>query len=186
MNVLRRMAALFCVLGLSQEVSASTRGTLFKYIDSDGDPVLSTEPKFRYPPSMVRARYRKVIREAASQTKLDAFLIEAVISIESNWNVQAVSNKGALGLMQLMPDTARIWGVSNAFDPTENIFGGARYLRHLLNLFDNKLSFALAAYHAGENRVIRHGGIPVIPATKKYVELVLREYQLLRPQIRVD
>src|SRR5687767_11463709 len=99
MGAFGRLTAFFCLIGLWQEAEASGRTTLFKYIDADGDPILSTQPEFLTPRELVRSRYRKVIREAAHKTKLDARLIEAVISIESNWNVQAVSPKGALGLM---------------------------------------------------------------------------------------
>ncbi|MDZ4678388.1 MAG: lytic transglycosylase domain-containing protein [Oligoflexia bacterium] len=183
MNVCFLLSAFFCISVFSLDAISSSRSTLFKYIDADGNPILATHPELRFPPDIVRARFKKIIREAAMQSKIDASLIEAVIAIESNWHVNAVSSKGALGLMQLMPETARIWGVRNAFNPTENISGGARYLRHLLNLFDNKISFALAAYHAGENRVIRQGGIPLIPSTQKYVELVMREYKILRPEL---
>jgi hypothetical protein len=94
---------------------------------------------------------------ASSDTGVDAKLLHAVISVESGYNQGAVSPKGATGLMQLLPSTARRYGTVNLLDPADNIRAGARYLRDLLAMFDNNIELALAAYNAGENAVIRHG-----------------------------
>jgi soluble lytic murein transglycosylase-like protein len=104
--------------------------------------------------------------------------LHAVIRAESAYDPFAVSHKGAVGLMQLMPDTARRYGVSNLTDPVANLQGGSRYLRDLLRLFKQNLRLALAAYNAGENAVIRHGHkIPPYQETRLYVEKALRYYR---------
>jgi soluble lytic murein transglycosylase-like protein len=104
---------------------------------------------------------------------VDPALIKAVIKAESNFNHRAVSKKGARGLMQLMPATASSLHVQDSFHPESNIEGGVRYLRYLLNYFSGNLHLALAAYNAGENAVIRYGGIPPYPETQIYVRRVL-------------
>ena len=106
---------------------------------------------------------------------LDPALIRAVIRAESNWSPRAVSRAGAMGLMQLMPGTARLMGVRNAFDPEENIRGGVAYLRAQLDRF-GRLDYALAAYNAGPEAVEKHGGIPPFRETRDYVRRILRWY----------
>ena len=103
-----------------------------------------------------------------------AELLEAVIAAESSGNPRAVSRKGALGLMQLMPDTARVVGVSDPLDPQQNIKGGARYLRRMLDRFGD-LRQALAAYNAGPTTVERHGGVPPISETEAYVDRIISD-----------
>jgi len=120
-------------------------------------------------------RYAPLVEAAARTYQVDASLLHAVISTESGYNPAAVSNKGAVGLMQLMPETARRYGVENSFDPEQNIRGGTKYLSYLLQLFDNNLELAVAAYNAGENSVIRHGyTIPPYRETLGYVPSVLK------------
>ncbi|MDP4028701.1 MAG: lytic transglycosylase domain-containing protein [Gallionella sp.] len=120
-------------------------------------------------------RYAPLVAEAAQTYRIDAALLHAVISAESGYNPVAVSRKGAAGLMQLMPETARRYGVENSFDPAQNIRGGAQYLGYLLQLFGNNTELALAAYNAGENAVIRHGySIPPYRETLGYVPKVLK------------
>lgn len=120
------------------------------------------------------ARYSPVIEIAARNNGLDPALLHAVIRAESGYNPRALSIKGATGLMQLIPDTARRYGVSNIYDPTENIHGGARYLKDLLAMFNNDMELALAGYNAGENAVIRAGRrIPNYPETMAYVPKVI-------------
>lgn len=120
------------------------------------------------------------INHAAQLHRLDPMLIKAVIKTESNFNPHAISSKGALGLMQLMPGTARDLKVSNPFDVRQNIFGGAKYLRQMLDLFDGDVELCLAAYNAGPNRVAPAGIIPNIPETQAYVTRVLRHYRAYR------
>jgi soluble lytic murein transglycosylase len=117
--------------------------------------------------------YLHEIREAADRHGVPERLVSAVIRVESGFNPRAVSPKGARGLMQLMPGTASLLGVRNSFDPRENIDGGVRHLRGLLDRFPNSLPLALAAYNAGEQAVTHHRGIPPYPETQGYVARIL-------------
>ncbi len=129
------------------------------------------------PTSAVAARldkYVEHIREAARETNLSEDLLKAVIKNESGGDTTAVSPSGAAGLMQLMPDTARTVGVSNRFDPRENILGGARYLRRMVDRYGD-LKTALAAYNAGPGNVDKHGGVPPFPETENYIRRVLSD-----------
>jgi soluble lytic murein transglycosylase-like protein len=123
------------------------------------------------------------VAEAARFYDLDQKLIKAVIQVESNYNPLARSPKGAQGLMQLMPGTARDLEVSDPYNPRQNIIGGSRYLRYLLDLFNNDLSLALAAYNAGPERVNQYRGIPPYLETRSYVEKVMRKYQSLKGEL---
>jgi soluble lytic murein transglycosylase-like protein len=117
----------------------------------------------------------------AQQYSIDPRLVQAIITVESNFNPQAVSRAGAQGLMQLMPDTAARYRVENPFDPQANIEGGIRYLRDLLLMFPSDLRRVLAAYNAGEGTVQQYGGMPPYPETQRYVERVLALYGALTP-----
>ena len=100
-------------------------------------------------------------------------LARAVVQVESNYQVDAVSPKGAMGLMQLMPSTAKQYAVDDPFDPSQNIAAGLQHLKNLLDRFDNKTSSALAAYNAGEGAVVRYGGIPPYRETQDYVRRIM-------------
>jgi soluble lytic murein transglycosylase-like protein len=119
------------------------------------------------------SRYAEIITRAAEKYQLRPELLRAVITAESNFNPNAVSRRGAQGLMQLMPGTAAALGVGNPFDPEQNIFGGARYLRQQLDRFDGDESLALAAYNAGPGAVTRYHGVPPFPETHQYITRVL-------------
>ncbi len=126
-------------------------------------------------------RFSSIIDVAARSHGVDPALVQAVITAESGFNPNAISRAGASGLMQLMPDTARRYGVQNIFDPVENIHGGVRYLRDLLAMFNGNLRLALAGYNAGENAVIRAGNnIPPYDETQKYVPKVIHYYDRFR------
>lgn len=125
---------------------------------------------------------RRIIKEAADRYGVDEALIAAVIEAESQFNPRAVSRRGAQGLMQLMPETAASLGVEDPFSPRENIHGGVRHLRSLMDRFDNNLPLALAAYNAGHVAVVNHRGIPPYPQTRAYVSRILR--QLERQDVR--
>jgi len=116
-------------------------------------------------------RYRLDIESAAAQYDVDPALVRAIIEVESGYEPEAVSPKGAMGLMQLMPETARQYGVRNPFDPKANIDAGTRHLRSLLDRYD--VSLALAAYNAGTAAVERFGGLPPYPETRAYVARVM-------------
>ena len=124
--------------------------------------------------------YSRAVEQIAAEHSVPPELIHSVIEVESNYNPYAVSPKGALGMMQLIPDTARRFGVSNVFDPVDNIQGGARYLRYLLDLYDGDFRLALAAYNAGEQAVARFGDVPPYPETRNYVREVGRRLEARR------
>lgn len=124
--------------------------------------------------------YQLTIREASETFGVDFNLIKAIIKAESDFNHRALSRKGAVGLMQLMPETAREMEVKNPFNPAENILGGTRYLAVLLKRFDNDKPMALAAFNAGPERVEACGRVPAIRETRQYVNRVLFYYERLR------
>ena len=154
-----------------------SRYTLFMH--SESPRVMAVEPQIKLAfNSKYREIFSPVIKRAASYYQLDEALLHAVISAESGYDSLSVSNRGAMGLMQLMPDTARRYRVSNSFDPAQNIYAGAQYLSNLLLHFDNNLPLALAAYNAGENNVRKYGDqIPPFPETRAYVIKVMDNYQ---------
>ena len=123
-----------------------------------------------------RQKIELMIREVSARYNEDPALIRAVIATESNWNSQAISRKGALGLMQLVPGTARQLGVNNAFDPKQNLDGGVRYLHTLLERYNGDLDKALAAYNAGPGAVDRARGVPRYRETREYVQKVTDSY----------
>lgn len=123
------------------------------------------------------ARFSPLVEQAAREHRIDKALLHAVIAVESNYDPDAVSRRGAVGLMQLMPQTARRYGVRDSYDPAQNIQGGARYLRDLMGRFNNDLSLTLAAYNAGEEAVAQYGNrIPPYRETRSYVPRVLDYY----------
>lgn len=122
--------------------------------------------------------FDELIEQVASRYEIRPSFVHAVIKTESNYNPRAASPKGALGLMQLMPQTARRFGVRDIFDPTENVVGGVRYLRYLLDLYPDNSALSLAAYNAGEGAVERFGGVPPYPETRQYVRRVNNFYKL--------
>jgi len=125
-------------------------------------------------------QYDAIIEHAASDAAVQANLLRAVIVVESGFNVRAMSKRGAMGLMQLMPATAARFGISDSFDPRQNVSAGARYLKFLLDRFGQNLNLALAAYNAGEDAVDRNGGqIPPYTETLAYVPRVLKIFRML-------
>jgi soluble lytic murein transglycosylase-like protein len=131
-------------------------------------------------------QYDAIIERAAVAAAIEANLLRAVIVVESGFNSRAVSKRGAVGLMQLMPATGFRFGVSNLYDPKENVHAGARYLKFLMDRFGQNIRLALAAYNAGEDAVDRNGGqIPPFTETMAYVPKVLRIYRMLTERPRV-
>ena len=126
--------------------------------------------------------YDQDIRRIGRQYQVEPQLIKAIIQAESDFDHRAVSRRGALGLMQLMPDTARELHVANPFNPRENIDGGTRYLRQILDSFNGNLTLSLAAYNAGPGLVTRIGAVPEIPETQQYVTKVIRQYKEYKRQ----
>ena len=129
--------------------------------------------------SIDRDGSEKLVKEAAERHRIDPALVRAVIATESNWNAGAVSRKGAVGLMQLIPTTAARYGVNDLFSPQQNVDAGVRYLKKLLERYNGNLDLALAAYNAGEGAVDRAHGVPAFRETRNYVQKVQQEY--LRP-----
>lgn len=123
-----------------------------------------------------RSPYDQMIERYADAYNVDPLLVRAVILVESDFNPRCVSNKGARGLMQLIPETAHRYGVKDMFDPEDNIRGGVHYLADLLNMFGHDMERALAAYNAGEGAVTRYGGIPPYQETTTYVNRALTVY----------
>jgi len=145
-------------------------------VEVQADELVSVEPEDQFvaqpaapPPD---GPYGNLIRAAALKHGLDEKLITGVIAVESNFNPRAVSRKQAQGLMQLIPQTAARYSVTNIFDPAQNIDAGTHYLKDLLEKYRGNLSLALAAYNAGPEMVERYGGIPPFPETQKYVKQI--------------
>jgi soluble lytic murein transglycosylase-like protein len=124
----------------------------------------------------LRKLYDPIIQKVAAELKIDAELLHAVIRAESNYDRFAISNKGAMGLMQLMPATVARYDVMNVFDPADNIGGGARYLKELIALYGGRTELVLAAYNAGQEAVKRYRGIPPYPETRAYISRVQATY----------
>ena len=175
------------------QIAAMTDGTGRRlFVNADPPPVRLTATKPRttiYMPGELsfmgenrpavnidRDGVEKLVREAAERHQVDPALVRAVIQTESNWNPSAVSRKGALGLMQLIPTTAQRFGVNDAFSPKQNVDAGVKYLKTLLDRYNGNLDLALAAYNAGEGAVDRAHGIPSFRETRNYVQRVQEAY----------
>ncbi|MFB0564584.1 MAG: lytic transglycosylase domain-containing protein [Candidatus Aminicenantaceae bacterium] len=128
-------------------------------------------------PSTDRNKYNHIISTFANKHNVPQMLIRSIISVESDYNPHAVSSKGAVGLMQLMPDTAKKYGVKNLYDPWENIGGGVKYLKDLIEIYNGKTDLVLGAYNAGQEAIKKHKGIPPYPETLNYIRKVKRKYQ---------
>ncbi len=201
-HFLRVVSALFLLVGTW---AYSAEDAVYTLVDDSGEVHLSNVPDndryakieppladatARAPPrrakvaasrSCDRLPYCEVIMRVAGEFGIEPALLHAVISVESGYNANALSKSGAGGLMQLMPQTARRYGVTDVFDPADNVRAGARYLADLLKLFDNNLELALAAYSAGESAVIKYGKrIPPYPETAAYVPRVVGSYNRMR------
>lgn len=173
---------------------------IYKYVDAEGIAHFTDKPDSRryklveltpsgltrsgdtYDPALLvrAAQYDAIIEAAAESAGVEPNLLRAVIIVESGFNSHAVSKRGAVGLMQLMPATAARFGVSNRYDPRQNVRGGALYLGFLINRFDRNVRLALAAFNAGEDAVDRNAGqIPPFSETLEYVPRVMRIYRAL-------
>jgi soluble lytic murein transglycosylase-like protein len=197
MDWLFRRAGLPCLLlvVLLGAIAKPAPADIYRYVDEDGVIHFSNTPthyRFRL---YIREtnldyrayfdRYDRIITRAARKHGVDNSLVKAVIRAESDFDKNAVSRKGAQGLMQLMPETAKELAVKDSFDPHENINAGVRYLKRQLNNFQNNVPLALAAYNAGENAVRRYGRIPPYQETRTFVDRVLRywdEFSLNKQQ----
>ena len=139
-----------------------------------------TAKSFNYTPPKEVNSYDSIILKYSKKYNVDPLLIKAVIAVESSYNPKIVSHAGARGLMQLMPDTARRFNVSNSFDPDQNIRGGTKYLRFLHKRFNGDIKLILAGYNAGEGAVQKYNGVPPYKETIKYIPKVLKAYKKLK------
>jgi len=191
-----------CLLGVLLLAPATTAAAVYRYIDKQGRVYFTDKPEhsgyrklvqtwkgWREPSFDARQfranqrRFAPLLAEIAREQRLPDALVHAVVTAESAYDPDALSSAGAVGLMQLMPATARRFGVTNRNNPQDNVTGGTRYLRVLIDLFGNDLRLALAAYNAGENAVIRHGRkVPPYPETQRYVRKVLDYYRKYRDE----
>jgi soluble lytic murein transglycosylase-like protein len=149
-----------------------------KIVAQDGTPIVPAWAYADTTPPPVPPQYAAALTQAAAAANVSPALLSALVWQESRWNQAAISRKGALGLAQLMPATARNLGVNPA-DPVANLTGGARYLRQLLDEFDGNVEKALAAYNAGPGRVRSSGGVPAIAETRNYVASIVRHISTL-------
>jgi soluble lytic murein transglycosylase-like protein len=162
-------------------VSPVPKVTTFVQADARTGRLVRKVAVDREAPGSLTASFREAVEQAARQNALPVHLVHSVVKVESGYNPFAVSPKGALGLMQLTPSTARRFGVSDAFNPVQNLHGGARYLRYLLDRYgENNTGLALAAYNAGEGAVERYGGVPPYPETRNYLVSVGRAFEQAR------
>jgi soluble lytic murein transglycosylase-like protein len=131
-----------------------------------------------YPPTypQMKAEYDEIVRSIAKKYRVEHTLIHSIIRAESNYDRFAISSKGALGLMQLMPSTAIQYGVKNVFDPRENIEGGVKYLKDLIKLYKGKTDLVLAAYNAGQEAVRKFNGIPPYRETRNYISKIMKRF----------
>jgi soluble lytic murein transglycosylase len=156
---------------------------IYKYIDENGVTHYTNIPPDReyeriiVEPTKSGRDYEQIIKSKSKKYNIEPEMINAVITAESNWDSKAVSKKGAIGLMQLMPPTARDLQVKNPFDPEQNIEGGTKYLKQLLDRFNGNMQLALAAYNAGPSIVEKSKGMPSIAETKQFVRNVIYIYE---------
>lgn len=201
---IKRLPAVAAVLVSGLCLLYPSPASIYAYTASDGPVTLGKVPAVDHyqvpvhapaigavrvdadePPQTItqKVQYDRVVAEVARTYGLDSALLHAVISVESRYRSDAVSKKGAAGLMQLMPAIARHYGVADPLDPVQNLHGGAKHLRHLLKAYHNDVSLALAAYNSGETAVARHGRqIPPSRETTSYVPRVLGFYRKYRAE----
>jgi Transglycosylase SLT domain len=178
-----RLAPLVLAGGLAAIGSGVVSAGVFVARGSDGVPRLFNVPDSTTAGAIPegsgywRASLWPTVERTAHDLGLDPHLLDLMIRVESGYNAHAVSPKGARGVMQLMPDTARMYGVANVFNAYENIRAGARYFKDLLDRFGADVRLALAAYNAGPDAVERHGGVPPYPETQDYVSSILGAYK---------
>lgn len=166
-------------VSLSNQPTDSRYTVILQTPDENQSPIAITANTAL--PATKTVSFGTLVDEAARSNDIEAALLHAVITAESNYNTRAVSRKGAIGLMQLMPATAKRYGVTDIYDPAQNVAGGTRYLKYLLKMFNNDQRLTLAAYNAGENAVARFGNkIPPYRETRDYVNKVMSLYNQYR------
>ncbi len=184
---------LICFLSFFYPILA--RAEIFRYVDKGGVthftniPIAAAGKPLNFKPyqkeiGSIDSNYFNIgqindyITQASARYNLSCHLIKAIIKVESDFNCGAVSSKGAIGLMQIMPENFKLLSINDPFDPWENIMGGVRYLKNMLKRYNGDLFLSLAAYNAGPSAVDRYGTIPPYPETRKYVRKVIDYYKL--------
>ena len=195
---MRNVLFTFVMLLLLLNIDTAHAQEIFSYIDEEGTVHFTDQPKPGWKRVIIGANgeitlagksgprvfvpvgsntpYSELINKASGKYKLDGNLIASVIKVESAFDARAVSKADAKGLMQLIDATASQYGVTDPFDPAQNIDAGSRHLRNLMNVYAGDLKLALAAYNAGQGAVRRHGGVPPYSETRRYIEKVAKEY----------
>lgn len=189
--VVKKLIPLFFLASFCLGAAHPLYADIYMYVDSEGVFHFTNTPtseKYRFYMREKSAkgvkrgsrRYDDIIRNASSRHGIEFPLIKAMIKVESDFNPEAVSKKGAMGLMQIMPGNLEKLNISDPFNPRENIMGGSYYFRQMLDRFDGKLSLALAAYNAGPTRVAELNAIPPYRETRNYVKKVMRYYRYFK------
>ena len=180
-ELVRSLFIAIMILGVTLVSNGNNQMVMKPRIFSKVRPASQTEER---PPSVSGRKaehlYHMFIIQTASHYQIDPALIKAIIMAESGYNTKAVSKKGAKGLMQLMPKTARSLGVEDIFNPHQNITGGVQYFKQMVNRFNGDVKLALAAYNAGSRNVRHYKGIPPFKATRYYIEKVFEYYQIYK------
>jgi soluble lytic murein transglycosylase len=195
MNVLsaKNYFLLICFLIFCSPITGGAE--IFRYVDKDGvvhftnTPVATAGKPLNYKPYLEEIgstdstyfnieKINEYIIQASTHYNLSCNLIKAIIKVESNFNCDAISKKGAIGLMQIMPQNFNLLSINDPFDPLQNIMGGARYLKNMLQRYNGDILLSLAAYNAGPSAVDRYGSIPPYSETQRYVQKVIDYYRL--------
>lgn len=185
---IKKMGTLVAVLFVFVTVPVA-QADIYMFIDSQGVLHFTNTPtssqyklyiKERPKPAAATIKYDEIIQEASDKFDLSFFLIKAIIKVESDFDSRAVSKKGALGLMQIMPQNLQAFNIREPYDPKDNIMGGSRYFKSLIERYSGKLPLALAAYNAGPTIVDKYRNIPPIKETEDYVKKVMKYFYLYK------
>ena len=183
-ELVRSLFIAVMILGVALVSNGNNQMVMSPRVLSNMHPASQTE---QHPPSVSGRKaehlYHRFIIQTASRYQIDPALIKAIIMAESGYNTRAISERGAKGLMQLMPRTAQSLGVEDIFNPHQNITGGVQYFKQMVNRFNGDVKLALAAYNAGSRNVRNYNGVPPFKATHFYIKKVFKYYQLYKNQM---